>query len=97
MKHADFEVEVEGAEVLPDGVGDAVVVEEEEELFAENAGEGEGDVAEEHVGGPAVVLVAVEDVGGEGVGGVEGLATRPAGPLGGREEVVPVCFGLELP
>jgi hypothetical protein len=50
---------VEGAEVLPDGVGNAAVMEEEEEFFAENAGEGEGDVAEEHVGGPAVVLVAV--------------------------------------
>ena len=82
--------------MLPYGIGDAIVVEEEEELFLEDTGEGEGDVAKEHIGGAAVALVSVEDVGDEGVGGVEGLAARLAGALRRGEEVVFVSFGLEL-
>jgi hypothetical protein len=41
----DTEVVVEGAQVLPNVVGDAVCVEAEEQLLAEDRGEREGNVA----------------------------------------------------
>ena len=71
-------------------------MEDEEELFAEHAGESQGDVPKEDVCGSAQVMFTVEDVGGEGVGGVEGLPTRLAGSLGGGEEVALVNFALEF-
>ena len=82
--------------MLPDQVGDTVVVEDEEELFTEHAGKSQGDVPEKDVGGTAQVLFPVEDVGSEGVGGVERLPTRLAGSLGGGEEVALVDFALEF-
>ena len=68
MEDTDFEVEVEGTEVLPDMVGDATIVEEEEDFCAEDAGKGEGDVAERDFRG-SLVDVPVEDVGKEGDSG----------------------------
>ena len=58
---------------MPNQIRDAVVVEDEEELFTENAGKSQGDVPQKDVCGSAQVMFPVEDVGGEGVGGVEGL------------------------
>ena len=96
MENADFYRVMESPEVLPDQVGDAVVVEDEEELFTEHAGKSQGDVPEKDVGGTAQVMFPVEDVGSEGVGGVERLPTRLAGSLGGGEEVALVDLALEF-
>ena len=96
MQDADLDGMVEGAEVLPDVVRDAVIAEGEEKFFAENTRERKGDVSKEDVGGTAKVVFAMEDVGDEGVGGVEGLAARLAGPLGGSEEVTAVDLLLKL-
>ena len=88
MKDTDFEIQVEGTEVLPDMVGYAISVEDVEELFAENTGEGEGDIAEEDIRRSVVGMALVEDIGKEGVSRVKGLSARLARPLGGGEEVV---------
>ena len=48
---ADTDGVVEGAQVLPDIVGDAGRVEAEEQLLAEDRGEGQGHVAKKHKGG----------------------------------------------
>jgi len=47
---ADTDGVVEGAQVLPDIVGDAGRVEAEEQLLAEDRGEGQGHVAKKHKG-----------------------------------------------
>ena len=51
MEDTDFEIQVEGTEVLPDMIGDAIGVEDVEELFAENTGESESDITEKDVSG----------------------------------------------
>ena len=50
MQDADLDGMVEGAEVLPDLVRDAVIAEGEEKFFAENTRERKGDVSKEDVG-----------------------------------------------
>ena len=87
---------MESPDVLPNQIGDAVVVEDEEELFTEHTGKTQGDVPKEDVCGSVQVMFLVEDVGGEGVGGVEGLPTWLAGALVGGEEVALVDFALEF-
>ena len=96
MKDTDFEIQVEGTEVLPDMIGDAIGVEDVEELFAENTGEGEGDIAEEDIRRSVVCVALVEDVGEEGVCRVKGLPARLACPLGRGEEVVLVDLFLQF-
>ena len=90
MEDTDFEIQVEGMEVLPDVVGDAIGVEDVEELFAEYTREREGDIAEEYIRRSVVGMAMVEDIGEEGVCRVKGLPARLARPLGGDEEVVVV-------
>ena len=88
MQDADTDRVMEGTEVLPDVIGDAVLVEAEEELLAENGGEGEGNVPEKYVCRLAEALMAILDVGEEGVDSIEGLAAAEAGTLGGREQIM---------
>ena len=63
-------------------------MEANEELFAEDTGKGESDVAEENIGGEAEVLMTIPDVGVEGVSGVVRVAMGLAGALIGGEEGV---------
>ena len=67
--------------MLPKRGGDAILVEANEELFAEDTGKGESDVAEENIGGETEVLVTISNVGVEGVCGVIGVSMGLAGAL----------------
>ena len=79
MQDADLDGVVEGSEVLPDVVRDAVIA-EGKEFFAQDTRKREGDVEKEDTGGTAKVVFAMDDVGDEGVGDVKGLAAgRPPG------------------
>ena len=96
MEDPNFDRVVEGAEVLPYRVCDAVAAKDEQESLAEDTRESKGDVPKEDICGSAEVMSSVKDVGDKGVGGVEGLPTRLAGSLGGGEEVALVDFALEF-
>ena len=61
-----------------------------EELFAENTGESEGDIAEEDIRRSVVGVALVQDVGEEGVCRVKGLPARLACPLGRGVSLRPV-------
>ena len=57
-------------------------------MLAEDRGERKGDVTEKHESGLSAVIVAVLDVGKEGVDRVKGLSPAYISSLRGREEVV---------
>ena len=57
-------------------------------MLAEDGGKREGDISEEYVRGLSIVLVAVLDVGEEGVDRVEGLTSAEASALSRGKQVV---------
>ena len=67
--------------MLPERGRNAILMEANEELFAEDTGKGESDVAEENISRETEVLVTIPDVGVKGVSGVVGVSMGLAGAL----------------
>lgn len=87
---------MKGAKVLPDCVRNAIIAQEEEEAFPEDARKGQRDVSKEDIRGSVEVLVPVEDVRDECVNCVEGLAAWLACTLGRCEKIEMGGFAIEL-
>ena len=58
----NFDRVVEGAEVLPYHVCDAIAAKDEQESLAEDTRESKGDVPKENISGLTEVMSSVEDV-----------------------------------
>ena len=62
MEDPNFDRVVEGAEVLPYRVCDAIAAKDEQESLAEDTRESKGDVPKENISGSTEVMSSVEDV-----------------------------------
>jgi hypothetical protein len=96
MKDPNFDREMECTEVLPDNVRNAIVAEDEQQLLTKDARESQRDVPEEDVRGTAEGALAVEDVGDEGISGIEGLPSGLTGTLSRCKEITGGHLPLEF-
>ena len=73
MEDPNFDREMKGTEMLPDDIRNAIVSEDKQQLLTKDARESQRNVPKEDVRGTAEGTLAVEDIGDEGISGIEGL------------------------
>ena len=93
MEDPNFDREMKGTEMLPDNIRNAIVSEDKQKLLTKHTRESQRNVPKEDVRGTAEGTLAVEDIGDEGISGIEGLPPGLAGTLSRGEEVM----GCHLP